>query len=261
MFLKKGIDIARVLLRFEKSRYRQYRTDMRINICSKVAYLAMNLLFWYIITDTRYVLAGWGYRDIMVYIAFSELFYGLDNAVFGLSSRFWRYMYSGVLDTVLVRPFEPRIRFLVLNINYVELSAAIVEFAVLFTLAKGNWKRLLWGVLVVFAAEIILSWIRFCLSYLAFWHGKMEAVSELSDSISSFNKYPLVIMPKTTRIVFQFVLPFYFFSTYPAELVNFGWEAAGVWLIGGIISNFVIWYALYQFLWRKGMERYESISG
>ena len=131
---------------------------------------------------------GWNYAEIIVFIAFSELFYGLDGAVFTYSSRFWICVHTGALDNTLTRPLDSRVRFLLLNVDYLSIILAFVEFMVLLLLSGKslNIVGILFGVLVVVGADLVLSLLRLCGSYLSFWHGRMNAVSEISGECQVF---------------------------------------------------------------------------
>ena len=264
MFLKKLYNIIKILFLFEWRRLKYYSLDYVLDVISKVIYLALNLLFWYIIQEAGFSMEGWNYGDIVVFLAFSELFYGLDGAVFTYASRFWMCVHTGALDNTLTRPLDSRVRFLLLNVDYLSIILAFVDFTVLllFSGKSLNVVGVFFGVLVVVGANLILSLLRLCASYLAFWHGKMSAVSEISDCLTSFNKYPLTILPKPLVYAFKFVFPFYFFSTFSAELVCFTMEVTELLVsVVGMAVLFVLWSVVNKILWEKGLKRYESING
>ncbi|MEG0805762.1 MAG: ABC-2 family transporter protein [Lachnospiraceae bacterium] len=264
MYLKKFTRIIKVLLGFEVRRYQYFVTDTLLGVMSKIFYLLINLFFWWMVMDTGYNIQGWSYGDILVFIAFSELFYGMDNAIFSIISRFWRVIHSGSLDIHLTRPMDPRMRLILINIDYMGLLTTIITFVFLLMVSGKSFQvvSILGGILIVLVANVILAFIRITLSYIAFWHGKMDAVTEIADSLSSFNKYPLVIMPKIAVVVMKFVVPFYFFSTFSAELVIHHLDIQS-FIIGivGIGCNLIIWYGISTFVWKRGLKRYESISG
>lgn len=264
MFLKRWSSLLHILISFEWKRMKYFKMDFVINFLGKVMFLLTNLLFWYSLSSAGYELPGWTYQNVIIFIAFSELFYGLDGAVFSMASRFWRYIYSGNLDCGLVRPIDPRVRFLLLNIDYVGLVCTFIEFMtiLLFAHADLSFFAVVLGVIFVLWANVILSIIRSCMSYLAFWHGKMEAISEVSDAMSTFNKYPLVIMPKPVIELFKILLPFYFFSTMEAELVNqmIGVKE-GIFSVVAFLVCTMLWVVLNNIVWKKGLIRYEGLNG
>lgn len=264
MFLKKWMECLEIVFRMRISRYKESRTDTLLGVLSSFLYLALNILFWVIIGDAGFVVEGWTQADIFVFVAFSEFFFGLDNAVFSMTSRFWYVIYAGGLDVLLTKPQDPRIRFLLLNTDFLGILTAFLSCIILLLLSgkKLMLTEILLGMFFVILANVVLALIRQTLSYAAFWQGKMEAVCEFSDSLTRFNKYPLVIMPKLLRRVFQCVVPFYFFSTFSAELVN-GFLSTAM-LFKGFAMLIVcggIWWYIHSYVWKRGLQRYESIQG
>jgi ABC-2 type transport system permease protein len=263
MFFKKFREINKVCFKFLSRRFQYFKFDTVLRFLSNIVYIVLNILFWFLVKDAGFSIKGWTFDDILV-VAFSELFYSIESSMFGMVSRFWKVIYSGALDTLLIRPLDPRLRFAMLNINYGGILDAFIKFIILLLISRKQVSiiMILAGIIVVFFANTILALIRLFLSYSAFWFGKMDALSELADSMTQFNKYPLVIMPKFTKILFTFAIPFYFFSTFSSELVL--GKLNSITLIIGILGlcvNLLLWIVLNNILWKKGRARYESING
>lgn len=264
MLSKKYIRINKVYFRFIIRRFQYFKLDTILSFISNIVYIASGILFWYLVSDAGFGIEGWTFNDILVFVAFSELFYSIESSMFGVISRFWRVIYSGMLDTLLTRPLDPRLRFAMLNVNYSGILHGFIKFTIILLIANTRVSPImvLAGIVVVFVANTILALIRLLLSYSAFWFGKMDAMSELTDCLNQFNKYPLVIMPKVIKVFFMFGLPFYFFSTFSSELV-LGKLNQRTLVIGAVclIFNILLWTLLNKILWKKGRERYESING
>lgn len=67
MSLKKLFNIINIMFLFEWRRLRYYSLDYILDVSSKVVYLGLNLLFWYIIQEAGFTMEGWGlqrYRSI-----------------------------------------------------------------------------------------------------------------------------------------------------------------------------------------------------
>lgn len=264
MFLRKSMQYLKVLCRMRVSRYREFPADTLLSLLSSLLYLLLNLAFWFLVNNAGFFVEGWSYGQLLVFVAFSELFFGLDGAIFGNSSRFWYHIYSGSLDVLLTRPQDPRVRFLMLNIDFLGIFTSFITFAFLlvFSGERVSLALLLLGVLFVLTADAVLGLIRFTLSYTAFWLGRMDAICELADALTWFNKYPLVIMPKAVRVVFKLLVPFYFFSTFSSELVLSKLEPGALLPgIGALLLCAALWCAINSLVWKRGLARYESING
>lgn len=264
MFLKRYINILKTIVSLTISRSRTFLADTLIGLFTNIIFVVANVLFWLFVFRSGYNIGGWSLSDIIVFLAFSELFFGIDNAIFKAASRFWYYIVSGMLDIHLTRPFDPRLRFILFNISYTTIIKTIIVFITLLLIAnaKLNIILVLIGVIIVIIANVILAFITSVLNYLSFIFGRLDAVSEISDSMVMFNKYPLVVMPKGLIYIFKFTLPFFFFSTFSAELVTSKLTSTDLIIsISGLILCLCLWYLLNKYFWRKGLSRYESYNG
>ncbi|QSX05004.1 ABC-2 family transporter protein [Sedimentibacter sp. zth1] len=264
MYLVKLRSVNKILLKLRIDRCKLFKTDTILSVISSLTYLVANLLFWYLINNTGFLIDGWSYSDILVFIAYSELFFGLESAIFSVASRFWFVVHSGSLDVNLSRPLDPRFRFILLNMDYIKIITTFITFIVIILISKQkiNIFMHVLGILIVMVSNFILMLIRFTMSYMSFWFGKMDAISELADCLTWFNKYPLTIMPNIIKIVFKILLPFYFFSTFSTEAVlnKLTMQTAIIGCLG-LISNIIIWIVINNYVWKKGREKYESING
>lgn len=264
MCFKRKLALAKVMIRMRMSRYRSFKLDGMLLLISNLIFLVATILFWYVVNDVGFLVDGWSYPQLLVFIALSELFYGFEQNVFSVASLFWQLIYNGLLDAQLVRPIDPRKRFLLLNIDYMGLLISFVKVGVILALANVplNPVKLLFGALVIFAANYVLMLIRLIICYMAFWNRKMDSLTQICDCFTQFNKYPLVIFPQLVKIVFQTILPFYFFSTFSAEFVLDKLSGQNlIVLLGGLLFNLVFWSLLNRVMWQVGRKNYESISG
>lgn len=264
MYFKRELALAKVMIRMRISRYRSFKLDGMLLFISNLIFLVATILFWYIVNDVGFLVEGWSYPQLLVFIALSELFYGFEQNVFSVTSLFWQLIYNGSLDAQLVRPIDPRKRFLLLNVDYMGLLISFVKVGVILALANVTFNpvKLLFAGLVIFAANYVLMRIRFIICYLAFWNRKMDSLTQICDSFTQFNKYPLVIFPQVVKIIFQTILPFYFFSTFSAEFVldKLSGKNLALMLVG-LCINLIFWSLLNQVIWQLGRKNYESISG
>ena len=61
MSLKKLFNIINIMFLFEWRRLKYYSLDYILDVGSKVVYLGLNLLFWYIIQEAGFTMEGWDY--------------------------------------------------------------------------------------------------------------------------------------------------------------------------------------------------------
>lgn len=264
MSFKRTYNIFKVLFKFRFRIMKTFKLDSILSIASNIISLVGSILFWLLISESGFELAGWSYRDVLVFIALSEMFYGFEQNVFASASEFWRVIYMGGLDVQMVRPFDVRVRFILMNIDYVGLLLSFVKVGVIIMVSGARlvFSKMLLAILVIFVACYVLMLIRLMVSYLAFKYGKTDVVTQLCDSITKFNKYPLVIFPMVIRIIMMVVVPFYFFSTFPAEYVLGKINGVTIiYMLCALLGNVVLWTILNKLAWRRGRMSYESLNG
>lgn len=252
------------MVHFRIKQYKLFKVDSIMSLLSNIVFLIGTILFWFFVTDAGFVVNGWTYNEILVFIAFSELFYGFEQNVFSVASRYWYIIYGGVLDCQLVRPFDSRKRFILLNMDYLGLVLTFVKVAIIIYISGFKFRviNFLISVLIIFLSNYVLMLISFSISYSAFWLGKMDSLSKLCDCLTKFNKYPLVILPVAIRVIFMTVLPFYFFSTFSAQYIlnKLSLKNTMIFLLG-LLLNIILWSILHKIIWMKGRGRYESLNG
>lgn len=256
--------IFKTIFNIEVTRLKEYKVSAICEILTNITYLVINLVFWRSLFDIGYNVNGWSYADIIVFIAYSELFFGLYSAAFANLSRFWQYIVTGTLDIYLVRPIDSRLRMFLFNIKYIGLIKTIIFFTILLIYSgkEFTFLGLIFSFCICIIGLIIFALIQLCISYTSFYFGKVESLNEISDSITMVNKYPTTILPSVLQMIFKTVLPFYFFSTLPAEIltgkINF---SNGFMTLVFMFVCLGIWVVLHNFIWKRGLEKYESYNG
>ena len=264
MYFKKSLNVLKKLLRFSIKRFTLYKFDSIMNIIASLIFLIGSIFFWVVITDAGFYISDWSLKEILIFIAFSELFFGIDEYLFSSASDFWMLIFSGNLDTQLTRPFDPRKRFIILNMNFIGLLTTCIKFVVIVSISKYSFyiPNLLIGIFIVIIGSISFMFLRFTISYLGFWLEKMDALTEICHCLTKFNKYPNIIFPRLIKLCFTTIFPFYFFSTFPAELVTNKLTTNNLIILCiAMIGNFFLWININKIVWKRGRKRYESLNG
>lgn len=257
-------ETCKIVLKMEVNKALQFKSNTFFEVVTSICYLFINIFFWSVMFNLGYTLPGWNQKDILVFIAFSELFFGLHASLTVSLSRFWLFVISGKLDTMLVRPIDPRLRIILLNINYIELIKTLIFFIFLLLYSGHELSliKIILGVLVCFCGLYVFALIQLIISYFSFSFGKVEALNELSDSLTVINKYPVTIFPKIIFVASRIIFPFLFFSTFPAQIVNgILTKNYVIWGVIGLVSNLAIWTIIHNICWKKGLVKYESYNG
>lgn len=241
-----------------------YKKDSVFMAFSNLAFLMGSILFWYLVTDVGFVIKGWTFSQLLVYVAYSELFYGIHQNIFQVAGSYWRFIYTGALDVYICRPMDTRLRLLFLNADFGGLLFTFVKFIVILCISGENISlmKIIIGIGIVFLAGTVFALIQFVFSYAAFWLQKADTIVGLSENLTLFNKYPMDIFPYLFRALCTIIFPFYFFSTFSAKVVLGKYESHYI-LVGIILAgmNLLLWLFINKIVFERGRKRYESIQG
>jgi ABC-type uncharacterized transport system permease subunit len=86
-----------------------FRVSFFLKVLSGLVRAATMLVFWRGVLALSPKFLGWDEGSLMVFMAASELFFGLHLAFMSISGRFWAYIRTGMLDVYLTRPCDPRL--------------------------------------------------------------------------------------------------------------------------------------------------------
>ncbi|WAA09851.1 ABC-2 family transporter protein [Fervidibacillus albus] len=260
---KRNIDLFKHFsaIHFKKMRY--FGMNTITELITNILFIVMNILFWQTIYNYQLNLS-WTYQQMLVFLAYGELFYAFKNGFFQATTKFWVLIVTGKIDAYLIRPVNPVYRIIIANMDFMELVKGSFMFVFLLIISKVNFhfSFLVFSIIICFIATFIYSLIELILGYLSFQFGKIEVVFELIDSLVRFNKYPLNILPKGFFYFFIFGLPLAFISTFPA-LITIDQLKLSTCLYLFLLSVLLLffWLGLHQFFWQRGLKSYESYNG
>jgi ABC-2 type transport system permease protein len=99
--------------------------------------------------------------------------------------------------------------------------------------------------------------LRFASSVCVFWTDRSWALSRLYYQFFGFATKPDAIYPRGVRLVIMTILPFAFIGSVPARALLHGLK----WSEYGILTCMLLgFFCLNQWLWKKGLQRYQSAS-
>lgn len=262
--LKKNIYMILIALKLHIKKIKYFKVDYGFMIISNIIQVLIMIVFWDSLYNNNLILPNWDWSHLMIFTAFSEMFFGLKSSFTMAGSRFWTLIVSGKLDSFLVRPIDSRFHFIIRNFRPEFLIRTIPSIFILITISGLTLKPMafLFGIIVCGIGVILLTLIELCIGYTAFKYGKVDAINELIDSLLQFNSYPLTIFGKVLTSIFTFIIPFMFFSTIPSQIgTNMLGSKELIMAILSLLFVSSIWLGLDNFLWRKGIENYESYNG
>ena len=229
-----------------------------VDIASSLAYIVAQIIFWQTIYTRVSPLPGLRLGDIYAFMAFGEIFYALSYSLFIVAVRFWTVINNGRLDLYLVRPVDPRLMVFLLNLRFENLIRPIPSIVLLFTLAVANGffiGKIFSGLPLVLLAATTYAVIQLGGGLSAFWLGRARALEEITTSLTHLLRFPTTIFPGATQVILYTILPIGLAATEPV-LQTFGFSY--VLVLGLGIASLLFWLGLVEWVWQKGLQRYES---
>ncbi len=262
--INRYVNLFVVSVRINLKRLKYFKGDFIFELISNLFHIFIMLIFWDLLIKNNYFIPGWDWGQLVMFTAFSELFYGMKFAFTLAGSRFWDLIVIGRLDTYLTRPIDARFSFIVRNLKLEQLIKTLPGFILLILISgvKIQFIPFLIGILICIIGVVLLTLIELCIGYSAFKLGRVEAIVEFIDALMQFNNYPLTILGNVIKTIFTVAIPFMFFSTIPTQLAAgmLGAEEL-IFVIIALVFVLTLWLVIDRVLWKKGVDSYESYNG
>jgi len=245
----------------------QFRVDFLVGVFGVISLNTVNLLAINVILGRFYDLAGWTIWEIV-------FLYGLwmtGNSIYSL--LFFHimdledYIVHGSFDTFLIRPLNPLLMLLTVEVNIngvadvvfgaASLMLAMVNLGLHFSLVQ--WVYL--GIMLVAAALIELG-ITLALASVAFWttrsSGLVYTVNQVNWNMTQ--QYPLEMFGRGFRILVTCLIPVAFLNYYPARWLLGKTTPGDPWYFLSFLSPLVamVLLVIAGLVWKRGLRRYNS---
>lgn len=238
---------------------RHHKIDTFLNFLNIGANQLISVVFLYVIINSVTSLKGFNRYELV-------LLYGVFTFNKGVANFFTKSLYeiedqirSGAFDGLLVRPVNPIIQILGLNLDLGELVNIVLGSAIIvivLPLVKVNFVLLDFFVLLFFLIQSVIVFfsIRLICMSISFWTLTSYPIAIAVDNISEFAKYPISIYNTGIKIVLEYIIPFSVIS-YSPILVLLKKKIIYAF-ISFIISMFLLLLSIIT--WKKGLSHYKS---
>lgn len=252
-----------VILALKKSV--EYQSSFYFNVVNTVANIAIWLVFWKVILANVPTYGGWDFPMMVILMGF----FLFQEGLWILFWRVWNFaddIVDGYVTILLVKPLNP---FLALIWRMMDIMR-VVDVAMGFFLVLGG----------LYAYDFEVSVVKLCIALavcllgtlmglnafamanvLGFWVGKTSFLRYSLASLLILEKTPLSVLPSALKLIYTFALPMIFVATYPTLIMTklSLLESLGILALALVVA--VFWLALFAFLWKKGVQKFESFGG
>ena len=167
-------------------------------------------------------------------------------------------MYSGVKVGLI--PSIPAAIFLIFSISIISLGNVPLPKTLIGVGASIN--RPFCSSLAIFLISSIF--VRYAiylfLSTTAFWWVSNDGLKSIFWEVSQLGNYPISIYPQWLKAVLM-IIPFSFIGYFPVHELLLSTNRFTLETLMNVSSGWIIFYLVYQFFWKQGLKKYQSIGG
>jgi len=239
----------------------QASMEFRAAFITQVVFMMINngvyFVFWILYFDKFKEVRGWNLNDMLLLFGVTATAWGIGAFFFGNFITLAEVIVQGRLDYYLSLPRPVLLHVLAsksIGSGMGDLIYGVGSFMLSGFFTLDGFMRYLVGSLVgvcIFIGFLVI------VQSLSFWLGNTVALSQFAlSAVLTFSLYPSALFDATTKFILLTLVPAALIGTIPAEFVrNFTWQS-----LIELLSGAVIFLALSIFIFRLGLQRYESGS-
>ncbi len=244
----------------------EYRINFIFDTIVRFFEFAVFFFFWKTILFQNITIPGWDLGGLIVLFSFQQIFLALFLTIALAPWRFEKKIMNGELDKFLARPCTPWLNLIAEDFN-LSLGGWITGIGGLLIAQFGLGisiftPKLLMALFVILIAAAITLFFGLILSSFALWGNRLHLYDYLIDGLFEFDSYPITLFPGYIHTLTSFTIPFLYANTLPALLTLNQLSIETVFPYAIIeIGILLVNYSIFQFIWRKGVKRYEAYGG
>ncbi len=244
----------------------EYKASFLFYIFSILTFYAGQIGLLFVLLNRFHEIKGWTMGEMVFLYSLHAFAYGFTNLIFSQLINFDKMIVDGEFDRVLVRPLRPLGQVIFSKFEISTAAHLIIGFTALYfgsNLAGIVWtlNKVLLFPLIVIGGVMIAGGIRLMVTAVAFWTLRNRSlVHTVIFSSKEFINYPVNIYNLGMQFFLTFIFPIAFINFYPAHLFldRSGEELLHPALEIGTPIVGVIVFAISTFMWRAGVNHYQS---
>jgi ABC-2 type transport system permease protein len=213
---------------------------------------------WLMFAQAIGVVNGWGMAQTFGALSISILTFGITHSLFGSLGDIYRFIHSGALDSLLVRPKNIYLKLITFKLDGVafgDLLQGAVGLGIYFWWVKADWAHiLLVCAMIPPACMVHVAFIMMC-DTITFWLPQASNIGRaLRDLIMLPSTQPISLIKGVLRWIYLLAIPALVQSGLPIEALTYNkWYYL---LLAYAIGIFWVWLSVWVF--KKSLRRYES---
>jgi ABC-2 type transport system permease protein len=241
-----------------------YRVSFIATITVGIIQLVLSLIPVLLLYSFTEEINGWEQGDVIALSGMYQLSFALlAMCVQTNMNRMSSYIRQGDLDLILIRPVSSQFYVTLRWLKPAEIFNVLIGVVVvLIGLSRsGNVPspgQIGQAVLLIGCGMVLLTCFWSAAVFLAFWFTSVEPLPMVVRDVMGAGQFPLAFYPTPIRLVFAFIVPVGFATTFPVEalLGRGGWDMVGVGIVLSVVA-----LVLLRAWWKFAVRFYSSAGG
>lgn len=253
------------LIRMDIKRIMMYPIDFVLGNMGFFLETISTLFVLYIIVMNTGFLGEFSGYEVLFFYSYLMLVNALWEIFFVTVLEIPYMIQSGELDIFLVRPLNILFQFIIFQLDEESVFETVVALLLLIgsiTQLSGLWTGIFFIKLLFFILSSIF--VRYAiylfLSTTAFWWVSNDGLKSIFWEVSQLGNYPISIYPQWLKSVLM-IIPFSFIGYFPVHELLLSTNRITLETLMNFSSGWIIFYLVYQFFWKQGLKKYQSIGG
>lgn len=223
------------------------------------------LIFWNVLLRHIHTFGDWTFPELALFSGVTFLGESLGGIFFGFRDLPQRIL-NGDLDKFLVRPINTLFAVLFERVSIVYFLEQFIASILLIWIIIANYSitvrfdGLLMGTMTLMLGVVIYNLIYGIVTFLAFWVGRVGVFRAIIFGLIEAKQYPLSIFPANVRFFLTFIIPTALLSYFPTIMI-LGKSRVRLAFFMEISVLFILVIFVFQWVWKKGLARYEANGG
>lgn len=241
-----------------------YRTNFLMFLVFDILGTMTVVIFFKIIFNENKFIAGWDFESTLILIGTVGLIRELSFLTFREGFGMLGHLIpKGRFDLILTKPFSSQLLVAFEDITIVEgfgeglLGLGLIIYGIINSHAAITAFNVLLFLLFMVCSYILYYSFTLIINSGAFWVNRTQGFHSLVSNFLDMALYPRDILRGLGKTFFTFLIPVSIVATVPAQALmgNLRIElAATLFLVTAVF------FVLANFVWRRGIRRYESAS-
>ena len=257
--------IYAAFIKMDIKRIKMYPIDFLLGNMGFFLETISTLFVLYIIVSTTGILGEFSGYQVLFFYAFIMLVNAVWEIFFVTVLEVPYLIQTGELDIFLVRPLNVLFQFVIFQLDEESVLEALVALLLLIVSIcqlPTLWTLTFFVKLVLFIVSSILVKyaVYLLLSCTAFWWVSNDGLKSIFWEVSQLGNYPISIYPQWLKSVLM-IIPFSFIGYFPVHELLLSTNRITLETLMNFSSGWIIFYLVYQFFWKQGLKKYQSIGG